>query len=209
LRRGPDADGGDAAPPLSIRWRSSVHTAWLIISLLCALTSIFALMAGQLAAVAGLALGLLGVAVSTALVRRHQVELRIDSMIRVHRRELTFELPLQAAREVKITRPDPPLRGLTRYLLVVEIGGELHRIPFGDHALTGALPYAHAESIAARLGVPLRDPVGELRRASRWRCLRWVGQGEEWRLWLSGGALGLVVVIVVRGVWAALTSIGG
>ncbi|HMV69089.1 MAG TPA: DUF1588 domain-containing protein, partial [Myxococcota bacterium] len=47
----------------------------------------------------------------------------------------------------------------------------------------------------------LVDPIGLARRASPWRCERWMGDGEEWRLVLAGLA---AAAPIAAWVWRSL-----
>jgi hypothetical protein len=136
-------------------------------------------------------------AVLALVVWRRWAVLTVGERI-VYRGRVAFSLPLAAALRIHVDRSLTPPRKPTTWLLIVEIQGREHRLPFAEHWLWGRRAQARAEALADRLGLLIADPVGEARRASRWRAVRWLGRGEEWKLALValGLALGLAALVL-------------
>ena len=141
------------------------------------------------------------VAVAWSLARRDRVDLEIGEQIVVRRGDLRFELPRSAVSAVAVQRSIDPLRRPTRYELVFQADDGRHTVPFAEHSLWGGPAMARAREVAEALGVPIVDPIGLARRASPWRCERWMGDGEEWRLVLAGLA---AAAPIAAWVWRSL-----
>lgn len=131
------------------------------------------------------------------LAWRRRGLLEVGGTLRYRRGMQRFDLPRRAAVAVFVERTDRPLREPTDYLLVVRIGGREHRLPFAEHWLSGKRAQQQAERLAAELGVPIEDPVGAIRRRSRIFLVRWLGEGQEWRVLLLTVALTLALGLVV------------
>lgn len=113
-------------------------------------------------------------------------------------RRVTAEVPLDQVHKVFIGRPNLFGRS-TRYLVIATLNGQRIRLLFAEHWASGSGAMATARAVADRLGVPLEDPTGELWRASWFPPARWLGHGQEWKVWMLGvalaggiGAVGLV-----------------
>ena len=123
---------------------------------------------------------------TVSLVRQRWGTLTIGAEIEYRRRwgAVSLRLPREVARQVYVHRQ--LLRNVpTDYELHVQIGGKRFRLLFAEHWLFGERKLRLARQMAAELNVPISDPVGEARRASRFPPARWLGQGQEWKIALA------------------------
>ena len=124
--------------------------------------------------------------------------LRIDTHIGYRRGRIQFQLSHDHAVEVFIRRPPAiwPLKGPTDYSLRVRIDDDTYLLPFAEHWLSGSVAMRKAKQVAHALGVPVTDPQGASRRASRVFLVRWLGAGQEWKLVILGVVGGLIALLV-------------
>lgn len=148
--------------------------------------------------VSGLICFLSGAVLMVLVVLRRAATLRIDERVVYTRIGLRLDLPRADAVAVRVIRPTVPLRQATTYALAMRVQGRDYALPFAEHWLFGAGERRQAQGLAAALGVPFEDPVGERWAGSRWRVLRWLAAGDEWKL---------AAIVVVLGTLAGVLLI--
>lgn len=112
---------------------------------------------------------------------------------------VTAEVRRDQVRAVAIVRPNL-LGRATRYVVVATLNGRRVRLLFAEHWASGRGAMASAQAVADRLGVPIEDPTGALWRASWFPPARWLGRGEEWKVWI----LSAILAACIGGVGLAL-----
>lgn len=141
-------------------------------------------------------------AIGGLVVVRRLGRLSIGDRIAYRRLFVRLEVPLEAARVVRVQRR-LSLNLPSFYDLVVEVKGREVRLPIAAYYWFGPHLMARARSVAERLSVPMEDPKGDAWRASRFLPLRVLGAGHDW-LFVLGVAVVVVPVVLGLGGLAVL-----
>lgn len=195
----PESARNDRVPPpalLRFRLIPTLPLLWLFLFGLCTLALLLPPFSPSKLLGAGL-LAPLAALMALVSARRRGV-LTLDDQIRYRRGKVQIQVPRGAALAVVVHRPNLPLRQPTTYSLRVRAGQQELVLPFAEHWLLGGSTWRDAGALAQALQVPVLDPVGELRRASRFAAVRWMGQGQEWRLVLLSVLFTLTLGLLLK-----------
>lgn len=147
--------------------------------------------------VSGLICFLSGAVLMLVVVIRRAATLTIDERVVYTRPGLRLDLPRGDVVAVRVIRPTVPLRQATTYAPAMRVTSQAYALPFAEHWLFGVAERRKAHELATTLGVPFEDATGDRWAASRWRVLRWLAAGEEWKLAAIVVALGTLVGVLL------------
>ncbi len=168
-------------PPLHVRMRATEFVVMLVfdvmllvIGLAVAVEEMWGLAVAVVGGVDGLG--------SYFGIRRMRADVTIGELIHYRRGKLAFDIHPTRITRVRVGRTSRRLTTPTIYYLTVRHQGRHRELPFAKHWFDGDAALRCAERVAARIGVPVFDPLQEKYGAARFPPLRWFARGKEWKL---------------------------